>query len=98
MSAAVALGNIGPEEAKVAIPVVIEALKDENRDVRWYAAIGLEQIATALQERKDTTAIPDLEMALIALRAATSKNTHGHQAVEGLHQAVEALKAIEKAR
>jgi HEAT repeat protein len=41
--AAKALGNIGPK-AKEAVPALIEALKDENLDVRYYAQEALNKI------------------------------------------------------
>ena len=91
-AAAYTLGQIGPD-AKAAVPNLIEALKDE--DVRMKSvADALGGIATALQREKDTTAIPDLEMALIALRAANAPEDFTADVL----RAVEALKAIEKRR
>ena len=90
--AAFALGGIGPT-AKAAVPSLIEVLKDDEALVRLDAARALGRIATALQDRQDTTAIPDIEMALAALQAGNFKENAAH-----VHQALNALKAIEKAR
>ena len=68
-------------------------MKDEKADVRRSVAIAMGKIATVLQKEKDTTAIPELEMALAALRA-----THFPGNTTRVHQAIEALKAIEKSR
>ena len=91
-TSAAALGRIGPD-AKAAVPSLIEALKDENENVRTNAAGALGGIGTALQREKDTTAIPDLEMALAALRARNFS-----EKATRVQRAVEALKAIEKSR
>ena len=92
MAAAIALGRIGSEEAKAAaISHLIEGLKDEDTGLRSSAAFALGEIATALQDRKDATAIPDLEMALVALRAGNFS-----EQTTRVHQALEALKAIKK--
>ena len=90
--AAGVLGSIGTN-AKMAAPNLGEALKDEDEVVRTNAAGALGSIGTALQREKDTTAIPDLEMALAALRA-----TNFSKQITRVYQAVEALKAIEKGR
>ncbi len=44
-SAAIALGNIGPD-AKAAVPILTEVLKDEDKYVREGAAWALEKIST----------------------------------------------------
>lgn len=50
--AAIALGHAGPE-AEEAIPVLIQALEDENRDVRTGAEIGLWYITGELTSNVD---------------------------------------------
>ena len=65
-------------------------LKDYE-GVRQSATDALEQFAIALEKNKDATAIPDLEMVLVALRA-----TNFSEERTRVRQAVEALKAIEK--
>ena len=79
-SAATALGKIGPD-AKAAIPALIE----------MTAAIPFVQNAAGFYKRKDTTAIPDLEMAVTAQWAEHFRHT------SSLQNIVEALKAIERA-
>ncbi len=61
---AFALGRIGP----AAVPALIAALKDKDRQVRWYAASALGRIGPAAKE-----AVPALEAAARdGLRAAES--------------------------
>ena len=89
--AAQALGNIGPAEAKLAIPILIEALREDNME-RESAATALVQIGTTFQNRMDTTAIPDLERALAALQEANFSEA------PALRRAVESLKAAANTR
>ena len=51
-NAAVALGEIEPQQARVAMPVLIEALKDEKENMRESAAAALGKIAIALRCEK----------------------------------------------
>ncbi len=98
-----ALVHIGSDARAEAINSLIEALKDENENVHQLAANDLGRIATVLQNRKATTAIPDLEMALAALEAmnvGSNKLVKEARAAARprVRRAVEALKAIEKSR
>ena len=87
MNAVDALGKIWAD-AKSAVPHIAKMLK--HKYMRELAASDLERIATALQHRQDTTAIPDLEMVLAALRAAKLLEAPTVQ------HAVNVLRAIEK--
>ena len=90
--AAHALGRIGPD-AKDAIPHLSKTLKDGIAAVRGLTVDALWRIAKALQMRKDTTAIPDLEMALTALKETNSSE----EITDEVRRAVDALKAMEEA-
>ena len=46
--AAEQLGRVGPDEAGVAIPALVAALKDEDEEVRSHAAHGLGVLASSL--------------------------------------------------
>jgi len=53
--AVMALGDIGPSAASVSVPILIYALKDKERNVRWQAADALEDLGHAARD-----AVPEL--------------------------------------
>ncbi len=71
------LQHIGPE-SKAAVPVLIEALKDQSRHVRWFAAFMLGRIG------------PEAKGAVPALLAALRENdTEFNNALTGALQSVD---------
>ncbi len=91
-SAAVALGKIGPD-AKAAVPALIEALKDENSEMRRRVAVALGNIGPDAK-----AAVPALIEALkdenknVRDSAAVALGTLGPDAKAAVPVLIEALK------
>jgi HEAT repeat protein len=70
--AAAILGHAGPA-AEASIPVLTNALNDENEDVRRAAARAISKIATALRDRHRTEAIEPLQKAMAAMQQSPDR-------------------------
>ena len=69
-NAAIALGNIG-EDAKDAVPALIQALQDQNSEIRYHAAMALGEIGSGAADAVSALiqALQDQDVRVIAAYA-----------------------------